>query len=213
MTTISNSAQCYRTRYNTLSNLGPFDVICGRAKTCFSNLGNRRFRVLINTYLPRYLSCESRLLRIVAIKAIAKDIQHDPRGSVRFFKRVKGSDDDDALVELLDEKQSHTKVAHALGDVALIRKRRRKTIMKQSTMPPPPPMIPLDVSDLTFSSSHHRDKNTKNSTFYTFSTHIGHPCISPKLSELLKEEAKITSEIEALEHALEQAMRPIRYHQ
>ena len=48
---------------NTSNNeyeLQPFDVLCGRDKKCYNNIGNRRFRILINSNLPRYLRCSNR---------------------------------------------------------------------------------------------------------------------------------------------------------
>ena len=45
---------------NTEYELQPFDVLCGRDKKCYNNIGNRRFRILINSNLPRYLRCSNR---------------------------------------------------------------------------------------------------------------------------------------------------------
>jgi len=198
-TTIFNSAQWYNESYSRLSSLGPFDVLCGRDKTCSSNAGNRRFRLLINEYLSIYSGCDSRFLRIIAIKTIAEDIQSNSRGSIRFFKRINtGSDNDendDFFVELLDEKQSQKKGAQALRDCALLQKRRKKPRKKKYT--------PRAVSDSSSSSNHHCDKNTQQNTSSTH--HVGghHHPVSPKISELLNEEAKLTAEIESLQQSMD----------
>ena len=56
---------------NTSNNeyeLQPFDVLCGRDKKCYNNIGNRRFRILINSNLPRYLRCSNRKERQILLK-------------------------------------------------------------------------------------------------------------------------------------------------
>jgi len=107
------------TMENNISDLGPFDVLCGRDKLSYNNVGNRRFRVMINVNLPHYLKCKTRTDRSKMILALTYDLQiiscH-----FRFFRRVKGADkenDCSTLVEL-DHKQTREKIAHALRDAA-----------------------------------------------------------------------------------------------
>jgi hypothetical protein len=179
----------------TISELGPYDVLCGRDKKCSSNAGNRRFRALINANLHRYLSCDSKFERSKTIGAIAKEIQDDPCGSIRFFKRIKGSsaNDDNAKIELLDEKQSREKVAHALRDYA---SQRRNNQAKQQAMAPP--AIPLDpglnpnVIDLSVAS---------NNRASSADAHPHGTDPSPQLNLLMQEAAKIRAEINALERS------------
>jgi len=193
MTTVADAPAT--TTPGTISELGPFDVLCGRDKKCSSNAGNRRFRALINANLHRYLSCDSKFERSKTIGAIAKEIQDDPRGSIRFFKRIKGSNanDDNAKIELLDEKQSREKVAHALRDYA---SQRRNNQAKQQAMATP--AIPLDpglnpnVIDLCAASN-----NNASST----DAHPHGTDPSPRLNLLMQEAAKIRAEINALERS------------
>jgi len=110
----------------TISKLGPYDVLCGRDKRCNNNAGNHQFRVLINAYLPRYMSCKSKFDRSKMIALISENILDNAYQSIRFFKRVEGSDaqhgnndEDDTLLEQLDRKKSHEKIAHALRDYAV----------------------------------------------------------------------------------------------
>mmetsp|Transcript_28996 Transcript_28996/g.33340 ORF Transcript_28996/g.33340 Transcript_28996/m.33340 type:complete len:410 (-) Transcript_28996:52-1281(-) len=111
---------------NVLSfELQPFDVLCGRNKSSYNNIGNRRFRILINLNLPHYLECQSRNERSEMILALTRDLcccsesQTDnkvpsPNSCVRFFKRQKGVNE---LIEL-DFKGCREKIGHALRDAA-----------------------------------------------------------------------------------------------
>merc|ERR1712238_502775 len=106
--------------------LQPFDVLCGRNKTSYNNIGNRRFRILINLNLSHYLGCQSRNERSGMILSLTRDLcccsdetQIDdkvpsPNSCVRFFKRQKGVNE---LIEL-DFKGCREKIGHALRDAA-----------------------------------------------------------------------------------------------
>ena len=50
--------------------IGPYDVICGRNKTAFNNIGNRRFRFTIALALPRFLIATSRKEKSIVIQSI-----------------------------------------------------------------------------------------------------------------------------------------------
>merc|ERR1712238_609685 len=106
--------------------LQPFDVLCGRNKTSYNNIGNRRFRILINLNLPHYLECQSRNERSGMILSLTRDLcccsdesqnfdkLPSPNSCVRFFKSQKGVNE---LIEL-DFKGCREKIGHALRDAA-----------------------------------------------------------------------------------------------
>ena len=96
---------------NYASEIGPYDVLCGRCKDAFNNVGNRRFRVTINLNIPRYLAAKSRHEKSAVILAIVRMLRNDV--GARFLKR-KGKE----LIEL-DEKQARSKVGHALRDMSV----------------------------------------------------------------------------------------------
>lgn len=178
----------------TVAELGPYDVLCGRDKKCSINGGNRQFRALINENVSRYEDCDTKFERSKAIGAILKELVENPKGSIRFFKRVKGSDtnDDHARIEQLDEKQSREKVAHALRDYASQR-RNNKAKQQSATLSPvsqsPKPnyrIFPGSNPPSTLSNS-------------VSNTHGGHT--SPDMTELMKEESRLLAEIQALENA------------
>jgi len=189
MTTTADSNSTTTTP-TTIAELGPHDVLCGRDKKCSINGGNRRFRALINENVSRYEDCDTKFERSKAIGAILKELVENPEGSIRFFKRVKGSDtnDDHARIEQLDEKQSREKVAHALRDYASQR-RNNKAKQQSATLSPrarsPEPnyrVLPGSNPPATLSNS---GPNTQGG----FS-----------MTELMKEEAKLLAQIQALEN-------------
>lgn len=87
------------------------DVICGRSKAAFANIGNHHFRVTISLYTDEYIKNTSRCDRSRLIQMIMDLIRYDCGG--RFLKTYH----DGAWVEL-DEPAIRNKVAHALRDTA-----------------------------------------------------------------------------------------------
>jgi hypothetical protein len=95
-----------------LSGIGSYDVLCGRHKLAFNNIGNRRLRVTVSLSLERYLVKPSRQDKTLVIISIVKLIQES---GGRFLKWKK-----DRWIEL-GEKQAREKVGHALRDMASAR--------------------------------------------------------------------------------------------
>jgi hypothetical protein len=95
---------------NSTDELGFYDVICGRHKAAFNNIGNRRFRISVALAQERYTSASTRIDKSIVIKSIA-DLVRSTGG--RFLHRKDG-----AWVEL-EEKHVHEKVGHALRDMAV----------------------------------------------------------------------------------------------
>jgi hypothetical protein len=94
------------------SGVGPYDVLCGRDKHSFRNVGNRRFRVTVALYIGRYLEAETKSDKSRVI-ALVVDIVRANGG--RFLK---WSSKRQEWVEL-DEKHTREKVGHALRDTAV----------------------------------------------------------------------------------------------
>jgi hypothetical protein len=101
-------------KITTTHGLGQYDIICGRNKLAFNNIGNRRFRVTVAISLDRYMIAATRKETSNVIKSVA-DIVRGNGG--RFLKLSPDDSWDD-----LDEKHVHEKVGHALRDAAALRK-------------------------------------------------------------------------------------------
>jgi hypothetical protein len=95
--------------------LGPYDVVCGRNKLAFNNIGNRRFRVTVSLTLDRYMTATNRNDTSNVIKYVANIV----RGNGGRFLKL--SNNGSSWVDL-DEKQVHEKVGHALRDAAAAKK-------------------------------------------------------------------------------------------
>lgn len=118
MHTLRNEQTIYESitddeKHERLDTLGFYDVICGRNKFAFDNIGNRRFRVLIALAHDKYANAPSRAHKSIVIKDIVDSVHN---GGGRFLQRLGCS-----WVEL-DEKQTHDKVGHALRDMAVASK-------------------------------------------------------------------------------------------
>ena len=86
------------------------DVICGRNRSAFNHIGNRRFRVTISIFLRRYLDTPSRLDRSLLSHEIVETVLGS--GS-RFLKQTSSGE----WVEL-SATERRNKVGHALRDAA-----------------------------------------------------------------------------------------------
>ena len=89
--------------------LGPYDILCGRGRRSWNNVGNRRFRVIVNLNLKRYSDAPRRQDKSAVIQSIITMIQQDMGG--RFLKPKNGE-----LIEL-GKRETHEKVGHALRDL------------------------------------------------------------------------------------------------
>jgi hypothetical protein len=113
------------------SQLGPYDVICGRHKAAFNNIGNRRFRFTVSLALERYLRAPTRKAKSLVIARLA-DLVHANGGHFFELQNQGGSTSDGVgggptwqWVEL-SRKKSHQKVGHALRDMALVGTERHR---------------------------------------------------------------------------------------
>lgn len=90
-----------------------FDVVCGRHKYAFNNVGNRRFRVLVSFSLYKYVHiAKSRKEKSDVIKEIITAVN---TCGGRFLASVKGE------WKEVSFKEARAKVGHALRDMAQAR--------------------------------------------------------------------------------------------
>jgi hypothetical protein len=94
-----------------LTDVGPYDIRCGRHKDAFNNVGNRRFRVTINLNLPRYAEARSKHEKSAVVMSVVKFLQEEV--GARFLK-PKGK----GFIEL-NNTQKRSKIGHALRDMLL----------------------------------------------------------------------------------------------
>jgi hypothetical protein len=92
--------------------VGPYDVLCGRDKHSFRNVGNRRFRVTVSLYLTRYTEAQNKSEKSRVIASVVENVRAN---GGRFLK---WSAKRQEWVEL-DEKHTREKVGHALRDTAV----------------------------------------------------------------------------------------------
>jgi hypothetical protein len=91
--------------------IGPYDILCGRHKAAFNNIGNRRFRITVKLQLDRYLRAPTRLDKSLVIQWIVLLVKNNNGGRfLKWDKRSKG------WIEL-DDKEARAKVGHAIRDM------------------------------------------------------------------------------------------------
>jgi hypothetical protein len=93
----------------------PYDILCGRDKATFNNVGNRRFRVSISLNIPRYEAAKTKAQKAQVIKYICYVLQNEV--GVRFLKKDKSVE---VYIEL-DASEARKKVGHALRDMSVAR--------------------------------------------------------------------------------------------
>ena len=91
--------------------IGAYDVLCGRNKASFNNVGNRRFRVLVSNSLHEYVNVATR--RKEKSQVVRNIISTTIESGGRFLQEKDG-----ALVELSD-RDAQVKVGHAIRDMVL----------------------------------------------------------------------------------------------
>lgn len=55
--------------------VGPYDVLCGRHRLSFNNIGNRRFRVTISLFLDRYMEAPTRQEKSLIVLTVAATVK------------------------------------------------------------------------------------------------------------------------------------------
>ena len=107
----SSSRSGHPAKFPNTYRLSEFDIMCGRHKKALHHEGNRKFRALISTFLPRYFQYSGRVDRAI----LALDIMEAVGKSGGYF--LKQNRDSGEWVEL-NEKEKRNKVGHALRDAA-----------------------------------------------------------------------------------------------
>jgi len=95
-----------------ISEIGPYDIICGRNNGANNSVGNRRFRVTIMMNLKPYTEAPTREGRTNVIKSVI-ELMLDTNGvDARFIKKV-----GDGMYVRLKKKQVREKVGHSFREM------------------------------------------------------------------------------------------------
>jgi hypothetical protein len=105
-----------------VTEIGLYDILCGRDSNAFNNVGNRRFRITVSLALERYMKAPNRKDKSIVVKSVVA-LVHENGG--RFMRESRRKDGIVTFIEL-NKKRSHEKAGHALRDMTLIRNATRK---------------------------------------------------------------------------------------
>lgn len=111
----------------TIKELKPTDVLCGRSKHAFNHAGNLRFRYVVSGFLRKYVDVyATRKDKAQIIQSII-DVVRSYGGT---FVQICNNDD---CYKELTEKQVYEKVGHAIRDMAASRQVKDTSWMGNST--------------------------------------------------------------------------------
>jgi hypothetical protein len=108
-----------------------YDIICGKGKCFFNHIGNRRFRVTIDLYLPQYQTAQTKSGKSAIVNNVVNLIRNSTSngdgGFIRFNKKT------NRWIELGDAG-AREKVGQAIRDALTQRdptKKRAKKVLRQ----------------------------------------------------------------------------------
>ena len=119
-----------------VTTVNPYDILCGRSKQSFENVGNRRFRLTINMRLHDYVSARSKKYKSRIVRDIYANLVE--RIGARFLVEhptTTSQSKQQPVYSLLDEEAGLSKVSHAIRDMAKREARKKKKqAMKNKTL-------------------------------------------------------------------------------
>ncbi len=95
-------------------NVGPYDVMCGRHRLAFNNVGNRRFRVTVSLSVEQYMKAATRKDKSRIILSVVDIVKSTGGRFIKWNNREK-------MWLELNEKEAREKVGHALRDMSLVK--------------------------------------------------------------------------------------------
>jgi len=95
-----------------ISEIGPYDIICGRNNGANNSVGNRRFRVTIMMNLKAYKEAPTRDVRTNVTKSVIELMLDTNGAGARFIKKV-----GDGMYVRLTRKQIREKVGHSFREM------------------------------------------------------------------------------------------------
>ena len=109
--------------------LGPNDVLAGRGSEAWNHQGNKTFRFLVSENVSRYEAAPTIKAKTDVVASIVKYMKEEL--GTKFVKSSK----DGSYYKLLNKKETHCKVGHALRDLAKIKARNDTLPPSVATMP------------------------------------------------------------------------------
>jgi hypothetical protein len=104
-----------------------YDIICGRNSGAYNSVGNRRFRVIIEMNLQRYIDSPTREDKTNVIRSIVWMLQEDI--GARFLKKSIVKQPNGTKVTkytVMTEKQAREKVGHSLRDLVITSRKEQE---------------------------------------------------------------------------------------
>lgn len=117
-----------------VTELGPYDIVCGHNNAGYDSVGNRRFRATIQMNLQRYVNCPSKKGRTNIIGSIVRLLRE--QAGARFLKEERFERSSSGQQQrlrlrqsrytIMTQKQAHEKVCRSFGDLMASRCKREQ---------------------------------------------------------------------------------------
>ena len=126
----STTTQCKDDSYvGEIASLGEYDVLAGRGRIAWNNEGNKTFREIVSRNVNRYNAAPTIKDKTAIIGSIVNYMLHDL--GARFVKES----EDGSYYEILDKKEAHNKVGHAIRDLSKKIQRKQNAKAKALSVP------------------------------------------------------------------------------
>lgn len=89
-----------------------YDVLCGRGKGSYDKPGNKRFRVVIKSYINAYENTKTKMGKSLILDEIIDKVQEQNNGSARFLKY----DSSTKCWNTMTNEQAREKVGHVVRE-------------------------------------------------------------------------------------------------
>lgn len=127
---------------------GAYDVVCGRGKGSYNRPGNKRFRSLVATYIPKYLKARSKMDKSMVLNDIIDKVRSfnnpDTGSPAQFVKYTKSSG-----WVLIGDEHAREKVGHAIREAIAAQESSSSTSSEStasSSSASPSPTLELEAA-------------------------------------------------------------------
>lgn len=91
-----------------------YDIHCGRGKGCYNKSGNKRFRAVVQQYIPDYITAKTKYDKTAVLNAALDRVKAQNNGNVFFVSRKNGR------WHTISEDQAREKVGHQMREAVLL---------------------------------------------------------------------------------------------
>ena len=143
---------------------GTYDVVCGRGKGSYNRPGNKRFRSLVATYIPKYMKARSKMDKSIVLNDIIDKVRSftnpDTGAPAQFVKYTKSTG-----WVLIGDEHAREKVGHAIREAIAAQESSSGNESTASSSSSPSPTLELETQ-ATSLSTHCDEILSQHNSYY-----------------------------------------------